>query len=162
VAALAAAIAVSACGGRDGAGGAAVAPRNLGAPLPDVLQGTWTRCEDHWDGTSTQRILVTTATTFSASQLNFPSSGSSPCTGYADDVFENSGRLGVGDPVAVPFGGGTVEALELNESSPTTGDYQDLVYVDEAPEPDVLYLGDASGARRPTQLLLTMPFTREP
>jgi hypothetical protein len=148
--------------GSSSKGAAAPGPSN--DPLAP-FQGTWVNCAGVGSGTSARSSLAITGGAFTSTITQHPSAD---CSGTADPVFSDSGTVSARAAVDASFGGTTVKAVPLDVVSRTNGPFYDLGYVDAAPNPNVLYLGDSSGAndgttpeKRPTSLDTATPLRRQ-
>ncbi|MBK9517633.1 MAG: hypothetical protein IPO09_09825 [Anaeromyxobacter sp.] len=118
-------------GGDDAAGGA----------LRAAMQGNWSRCEVGF-GTSYKIGLVVSGSGFTQSSRSY---ANETCTGTGTEEGSGAGTLAFGAALTTFLGGAPVTAYELTATT-GVGTFYDLVYVDTAATPDLLYTGDSSGA----------------
>jgi hypothetical protein len=153
MAACAAAVMVSSCGGDDGGSGDG---GSTGFSAAD-LQGTWVACRDFGNGSSQRDVLAISGAGFTFSST---SHANATCAGAGTPIPANgeSGTFTLGSTVTANLNGSPVTARQLDFSA-LSGTFYDLVYLDFGATPDRLYFGDSSGtndgsssALRPTTL----------
>ncbi len=147
-------------------------PRYLGGlPEPsfaDVIQGSWASCQGSYYGDVKERLSFSGESWSGLDTLHSSYDGS--CSGSVVDTFSFGGSFTVGGAVPAQLGVNTVTAHATNlvASYPASVTLYTLLYVDAASTPDVLYIGDSSGARdgttpanRPVSLVAQLPYRKQ-
>lgn len=147
-------------------------PRRLGGlPEPgfsDVIQGSWASCQRGYYGDVRETLSFSGTGWSGLDTLHSSDDGS--CSGSVLDTFSFGGSFTLGGTVSAPLGVTTVtaHATDLIASYPVSVTLYTLLYVDAAATPDVLYVGDTSGAldgstaaNRPASLVAQLPYRRQ-
>jgi hypothetical protein len=139
-------------------------------PPPDLenLQGTWAACQTTYYGDLKEALTFGTGTWSGVD--TFHSSYDGSCSGSVVDSASMGGTFVVGTTVSAPLGTGTVTAhtADILFTYPVSTTLYTLLYVDVAPAPDVLYIGNTSGAydgttaaKRPVAMESRLPYKKQ-
>jgi len=150
-------------------------PRFRGEPPPptppsfaELLPGTWASCQTTGYGDLREALTFSTATWSGIDSLHPSHDGT--CSGSVLDSMTMGGWFTLGPTVSAPLGSTAVpaRAADLHFTYPASVTLYTLLYVDDVPATDVLYIGDTSGtyngttaSLRPITLVPQLPYYRQ-
>ncbi len=132
--ALAAVLALSACSSSS----------SSNIPAGGTFDGTWVVCRNDGDGLDYREVFTIAGGDLTVDRIGYETSDAT-CDGDGVAAGSLAATVIYGATVAAPLHSGTVQATEVDITSPGAEPYYTILYRDAATHPEILYNGDDSG-----------------